>query len=238
MNIHRYILLPLLLMVCMALVGAFLISQWRQEKIDGLSTPLTIRFPNVSPADDNKTRVVLFGDSRMAQWRSDWPEQFEVINRGVSGSTSFQALERVQRDVLKHQADWVIIQVGINDVVASRLLFGQARHQVIDQVADNISAIVSSIRESGAKVILMSVVPEINADIFRLLIWQGSLQPEVNQINQSLQNKALGNIIRLNATDIFVADKEWRYDYSRDALHWNPSAYEAILHAVLGIIEP
>lgn len=39
-----------------------------------------------------------------------------VINAGVSGNKANDMLARLDRDVLPHQPDWVLISVGINDV--------------------------------------------------------------------------------------------------------------------------
>lgn len=235
MTINRYIQLFILLSI--TAVGIYHLQQWRYSKLSGLSTPADVRFPAVVQASSDKTRVILFGDSRMAQWKASWPSQYDVINRGISGSTSFQALERLGRDVFTHQPDWVIIQIGINDVVASRLLFAEARKKAIDDIPNNIEKIVTEISNSGAKVILMSVVPDIDADLLRLLIWQGGLKSDVESINKKLQTIEQLNVIKLNMSDLFANNGVWKADYARDALHWNPNAYGALLNAALTIVE-
>lgn len=42
--------------------------------------------------------------------------RFNFVNAGISGNTSSEALRRLDRDVLLHEPDWVIIDLGIYDL--------------------------------------------------------------------------------------------------------------------------
>jgi lysophospholipase L1-like esterase len=81
----------------------------------------------------------------------DYPAQLStmidrsVINAGVSGDTTARALQRLERDVLSKSPDLVLITLGGND-----LKNGVAR----DVAFDNFKAIVESIQETGARVII------------------------------------------------------------------------------------
>jgi len=73
-------------------------------------------------------RVVFFGDSITAaepgyvsfireMLDSLYPERrIEIVNKGVGGNRVTDLLERVDRDVLALEPDWVSIAIGINDV--------------------------------------------------------------------------------------------------------------------------
>ena len=238
MRAFTYIKLATILF-CITATGWLLIKgmEWRQGKINGLTSPADVSFAQTMEYPDGKKRVVLFGDSRMAQWRGQWPDHYFVINRGIAGSTSFQALERLERDVIAHQPEWVIIQMGINDIVASRLVFGQHRKDVIHKTASNIQKVIQRIVSQDINIIFMSVVPEINADFLRLAVWQGSLANEVIKTNARLQSLLPDNVNWLEASEIFAHNGVWRSDYAKDALHWNTAAYQDLQDAVIAIIE-
>ena len=235
MTLNRFIVLLILLSILAALF--YHLQQWRLGKLKVLSSPTHIVFPAAISTPNEKTRIVLFGDSRMAEWQSTWPAKYDVVNRGISGSTSVQALERLKRDVLDHDPDWVVVQVGINDIVASRLVFGKAREKILDEIPANLEKILNELTRSGARVILMPVVPDINIDMIRFLLWQGSLESSVKKVNAQLQTVDGLNVITLDTAALFATEGKWRKDFSRDALHWNTKAYEALQTAVLEIIE-
>jgi len=234
MTIFNFIVFFVLLAIVMALLYRF--WQSRLSHLKSLSSPTPTRFP-VLTTPKEKTRIVLFGDSRMTEWQSVWPVQYEVINRGISGSTSFQAFERLTRDVLDLDPDWVVVQVGVNDVVASRLVFGKARQKILDDIPANLENTLKIIARSGARVILIPVIPDISCDIFRLLLWQGSLESSVKKVNTQLQTMDGLNVITLDTVQWFTVDGQWRKEFARDALHWNTKAYDALQTAVLNIIE-
>ncbi len=42
--------------------------------------------------------------------------RFNFVNAGITGNTTTEALRRMDRDVLLHEPDWVIVDLGINDM--------------------------------------------------------------------------------------------------------------------------
>ncbi len=70
---------------------------------------------------------------------------FSTINAGVSGGTAVQAVERLERDVLRHDPDLVLIAFGLNDSlggVEGLQGFSAALNQIIRQVRAKTSAAV------------------------------------------------------------------------------------------------
>ena len=79
------------------------------------------------PFDGNET-IIGFGDSTTEDdqgWFQIFKEileitidnaQFNFINAGISRNTTSDALRRVDRDILLHEPDWVIINLGIYDL--------------------------------------------------------------------------------------------------------------------------
>ncbi|MGH1485105.1 MAG: SGNH/GDSL hydrolase family protein [Cellvibrionaceae bacterium] len=203
----------------------------RGEKLAAISLPLVVPPEGYGfQFSDNEgaKQVVLFGDSRIHQWEYEWPSDLEIIKAGVSGSTSYQALTRLDT-ILELKPDGVLLQVGVNDIVASRMVLGQFRKAVLHDAIENIVKISTKITESGIKLVVMTVVPEINVDFARYLFWQGSLEPAANYINAELKSRLPSNVVMINSDKYFKhADGRWRKDFSKDALHWNSMAYNAL----------
>lgn len=77
--------------------------------------------------------------------RHRWPDSaVEVRNAGISGHTTLDGLNRLERDVLVHQPQVVTIQFGLNDMV----------RVPPDTFRANLATLVSRCREAGAEVVL------------------------------------------------------------------------------------
>jgi len=92
------------------------------------------------------TAIICFGDSITAGLevasQDTYPAQLsrllgkEVINAGVSGDTTRQALRRIERDVLSRNPKLVLVEFGANDAfqkIDPQETFGNIR-KVIDQI--------------------------------------------------------------------------------------------------------
>ncbi|MFK7776606.1 MAG: GDSL-type esterase/lipase family protein, partial [Gimesia sp.] len=67
-----------------------------------------------------------------------------MVNAGISGHTTVNALARIERDVLKKKPDLVTVMFGLNDIVRVPL----------DKYKENLREIVRQCRESGSEVLL------------------------------------------------------------------------------------
>lgn len=75
---------------------------------------------------------------------------FSVINAGVGGETAQGGLQRVDRDVVRHQPDLVLVAFGLNDA-------GGGGSDGITRYAEDIRSIVNRIRaECEADIILLT----------------------------------------------------------------------------------
>ena len=68
----------------------------------------------------------------------------EMINAGISGHTTVNALSRIDRDVLQHKPDLVTVMFGLNDMTRVSL----------DDYRSNLMTIVEKCRSAGAEVVL------------------------------------------------------------------------------------
>ena len=50
--------------------------------------------------------------------KEDFPDEYEVVNKGVNGDTALGVLNRLDRDVILLRPDVVIIAIGTNDIFA------------------------------------------------------------------------------------------------------------------------
>ena len=134
----RKIVLGLVVVICL-IAGYLLVSS---------SPDIT----NATPLGDN---IICFGDSLTfgtgASSGMDYPSQLsaltglDVINSGVPGDTTRDALDRLERDVLSRSPRIVLITLGGNDL----------KNKVPKDAAfSNLKAIIEAIQKTGALVIV------------------------------------------------------------------------------------
>ena len=110
----------------------------------------------VKNAYPSGTNVIAFGDSLTEGYRvpeaDSYPAQLSVLigrpilNRGVSGDTTGDALARLERDVLSQDPRIVLVCLGGNDML---------RRLPADQQFANLKTIVEQIQDKGALVVLI-----------------------------------------------------------------------------------
>lgn len=80
----------------------------------------------------------------MALQKSAPQATFNMINAGISGNTTINGLDRLDRDVLQHKPDLVTVMFGLNDMT----------RVPPDQYRANLTTIVQRCEAAGAKVML------------------------------------------------------------------------------------
>ena len=81
-----------------------------------------------------------------------------VINSGIGGNTSGQGLARLEKDVLRHHPDVVVLLFGTNDSV----LTGQGKYRVAaEKYEENLREMIRRCRAAGAEVVLCTLLPII-----------------------------------------------------------------------------
>lgn len=128
-------------------------------------------------------RVVFLGDSITDGWGHTAATFFPgkpYINRGISGQTTPQMLDRFQQDVLHLHPSVVVILAGINDIA------GNTGPESIDAIEDNFRSMVTLATSNHVRVVLSSVLP---ASYFP---WRPGLTPaaEIKQLNAWLESFA------------------------------------------------
>ncbi len=142
----------------------FLLTLCVTVTLPGLCAP-----PNAFAPQDGDT-IVFLGDSITEA--ASKPEGFislfdlfcgvngyevETINAGISGHKSNQMLERLERDVLAHKPDWVVISCGVNDVW-HQFKFEPEGIELPDY-KENMQSIIDRFQEAGVKILLLTATP-------------------------------------------------------------------------------
>ncbi len=165
-------------------------------------------------------RIVFMGNSIIEGWKSYMPEFFEkrsYVNRGISGQTTPQMLERIKSDVLDLQPTLLIILAGINDIAEN------TGPITIEETSKNIISMANQAKENGIEVILSSVLPAFDFP------WRPGLHPadKVIHLNEILKKYAKQNkILYLDYFSAMVDEKNGlKSELSYDGVHPNKEGY-------------
>jgi acyl-CoA thioesterase-1 len=86
-------------------------------------------------------------------------EQAQVINAGIGGNTTADGLCRLEADVLAQEPDYVVVMFGLNDSWVDE---GRTESRLtVRQYRDNLRAMLSTLRQRGIIVVLMTPNPAI-----------------------------------------------------------------------------
>jgi acyl-CoA thioesterase-1 len=112
----------------------------------------------VTNAHPSGSNIIAFGDSLTAGVGAgageDYPSQLsklcgcEVLNRGVAGETTADAMKRLDSDVLRQDPKIVIVLLGGNDML---------QRQPVSETFARLDTIVERIESHGALVVLVGI---------------------------------------------------------------------------------
>jgi lysophospholipase L1-like esterase len=128
-----------------------------------------------------------------------------LINAGISGNSTVDALKRLQTDVLDHKPDLVTVMFGLNDMV----------HLPIADYRANLKTIVEKCRGVGAEVLLCTpnaVIDSAGRPVSKLLEYWGAM-------------KETGKELGVPVCDCYAVHSELR---ERDPLAWRLTLSDAI----------
>jgi lysophospholipase L1-like esterase len=173
------------------------------------------------PPAAEEQRVVFMGDSITDGWGRQTGTFFPgkpYVNRGISGQTTPQMLDRFQQDVLHLHPTVVVILAGINDIA------GNTGPESLDVIEDNFRSMVALAQSAHVRVVLSSVLP---ASYFP---WRPGLTPaaEVKELNAWLEGFAAEqHAVFLNYYPALVnKDGGMRPELATDkAVHPNAAGY-------------
>ncbi len=105
----------------------------------------------LGPPQPGNPRIVFFGDSITDFWRlNEYFPGKDYVNRGISGQTTGEMLQRFQADVIGLQPSAVLILAGVNDI---------ARGIPLTAIEANLTSLFELASLHKIAVILASVLP-------------------------------------------------------------------------------
>ena len=178
------------------------------------------------------TKIVLMGDSITESWSSYSPNFFSnnsyLINKGISGETTSQMLDRFDADVLSLKPEGVIILAGINDIAQN------TGYISVSEIFYNVVFMANLAQKTHINPVLCSVLPA------NKLPWRPDIKPAelVIELNQKIKNYCKeNNIVYLDYFSSMVGEKkELRPELTYDGVHPNKEGYiimEELLETVL-----
>ena len=229
-----------LVLITLLLIGSLIgylmaqqkIKAYQQTKVDRLAKNQSVieyRQPESAPS------LVLFGDSRAAQWPSDlYPVEEHVFNAGIGGDVTANMLWRLPRDVLDFNPATVVVLAGINDLVtASMITNPNLYRQTVAATTDHIEAFVKQLSDQNIQVILFTITPPLKTSFLRRLVWGNTITADVDKVNATLKNLANDKVVVIDSVATFKqSGANWQDQVRVDALHFSRSGYELLRDAV------
>jgi lysophospholipase L1-like esterase len=181
--------------------------------------------------------VVFYGDSRAADWPTpDNLEAYEFVNRGIGAQTSAQVLHRFDLHVRSLRPQFMVLQVGINDL-KTLPLFPERRDVILYNCQDNIRRIVHEAHQMGAKVILTTVFPVGDVPLERQFFWSEDVAWGIRHVNNYIYTLQSESVIVLDAYDLLAGDDGLlKPEYRADLLHMNAAGYAVLNDALTEIL--
>jgi lysophospholipase L1-like esterase len=173
-------------------------------------------------------RVVLFGDSRIAEWINHpaMPD-CEFINRGVGGQTTAQLLLRLDRDVIPFHPDVVVIEAGVNDL-KNLGLFPERAEAIAQTCRDNLRAIIDRLREREIHVVVLTIFPVGQPSVARRWFWSDATVDAIDETNHWLQEINQPGVTVIDCDQVLRQGRYVDSAKARDLLHLNSSGYTAL----------
>ena len=185
--------------------------------------------------------VVLFGDSRAADWSAPEVEGFRFVNRGIPGESSAQARGRFEAHVASLHPDVIVVQAGVNDLMALGVLPGEREVQataVVANVIANVRQIVERATALGARVVVTTIFPLSAVPLAQWPFWSDEVPAAIEEVNAALRAMAgsgrPGGAVSVLDAYALLADEEGRTrrEYRADVLHLTPAGYARLNEAL------
>ncbi len=223
--------LLLLLILLAAGIGwlVFAFGSWRDGKIAMLEPPPAVVIAaTTGPAEPG--RLLLFGDSRIAQWKPAPERDYPIIIEGHPGQTAIRLLPRFAAVLAQDRPAAAILQLGVNDAVAAAVVSPARRRRALDDTLDAIDRMAALARANGVDLVIMAVIPPVRPDLKRRILFRGEVDAYVAALNAALPALAARNGARFEdpMPYLMAGGDDVPERFRRDSLHLTPDAYAAL----------
>ena len=179
---------------------------------------------NFLEAKPKNKKIVFIGNSITQMWSNNsffFKSNPSFINKGISGQTTHQMLMRFDDDVIKKNANTVIILAGINDIAQNT---GPIQ---IKDIADNIFRMAEMAQKNNINVFICSVLPA------NRILWNKSIKPTYKVIKLNMLLKEFCKNKNIEYVDYYSEMVDWSgglksplYTSKWDLVHPNKKGYE------------
>ena len=175
-------------------------------------------------AQKNNQKIIFIGNSITEMWTKKsffFKSNTNFINKGISGQTTSEILNRFQNDVINKKPNTVIILAGINDIAENN---GPIK---IENIAKNIFKMVELAKKEKIYTIICSVLPA------NKILWNKSIKPTFKIIKLNMILKQFCKNNKIEYVDYYSEMVDWKgglktplYTSKWDLVHPNEKGYE------------
>jgi lysophospholipase L1-like esterase len=175
-------------------------------------------------AQKNNQKIIFIGNSITEMWTKKsffFKSNTSFINKGISGQTTSEILNRFQNDVINKKPNTVIILAGINDIAENN---GPIK---IEKIAENIFKMVELAKKEKINTIICSVLPA------NKILWNKSIKPSFKIIKLNMILKQFCKNNKIEYVDYYSEMVDWKgglktplYTSKWDLVHPNEKGYE------------
>lgn len=214
----------------MALAGAGARTVYAKRKIDTLQMrALPLQLEGSVPA-----RLLLIGDSRIAQWPLG-ALPAGAAKAGYPGATTPSIANVAPAAVAQAKAPVVLVQMGYNDSTAAAFLPPAEALRSADMAVARVRSVADAARAAGAtRIVVMTVAPANHPPLWRRWLYASRQERLIARMNARLRQLSEAEKLLLLDADRLMrgADGGMEPRYRTDPTHWSPAAY-AMLHREL-----
>ena len=178
------------------------------------------KLESIKEQDEN---IVFYGDSITEGYNvKEFYDEFRVVNSGISGNTTEDLINRIDRDLYNYNPSTVIIQIGTNDIRAS----------IKDEdIIKNLKSIIKGIRKNrkNASILIESIYPinrEMDVDYWK------DVNTDYNNKHITKLNKEIKELCKkehIKYIDIYSKllddNNNLKETYSKEGLHLTDLGY-------------
>lgn len=159
-----------------------------------------------------------------------------VFNKGSLGQNSKSGRKKFEADVLQLKPDYVLIYIGMNDVINDRFF------TPLDQYIENMTWMIEQARQAGIKPVICTLHHCVETEIYKVhsrdKFGQETPNCKMDRYNAALRKLAADQKIGLadfNAVTARVAQSEF---LSKDGVHLSPSGNKLLAQTFFDVLAP
>lgn len=172
-------------------------------------------------------RLLLLGDSRIAQWPSQVGiTGFETIVSGKGGETTFELCARLQNEIRLAQPEFIIIQIGINDIVAacgSKINSGI----ILKTACERVGYMTRWLASLGIRVLVTEIIPPADSCARRVFLWGFNIDRYTDLCNQLIRSLCADNGVQwIPVPPAFLRSGKLSAEVANGGLHLSAKGYQ------------